>query len=461
MDTVAPMVTLSTPVGSTTNTKPVFSGTAGTAPGDSSRVKVTVFSGSGTSGSPRRTLTATVVGSRWSVAPTQSLANGTYTARAAQSDHAGNIGVSAPRTFTVAAQGGGTTYSVGGTVSGLSGTVVLQDNGGDALSVSANGAFTFATQLATGAAYSVTVKTNPSGETCSVSSGTGTVGSANVTNVAVTCATNTYSVGGSVSGLSGTVVLQDNGGDALSVSSNGAFTFATKLATGAGYNVTVETNPSGQTCSVSSGTGTVGSANVTNVAVTCATNTHSVGGTVSGLSGTVVLQDNGGDALSVSANGAFTFATQLATGAAYSVTVKTNPSGQTCSVSSGTGTVGSANVTNVAVTCATNTYSVGGSVSGLSGTVVLQDNGGDALSVSSNGAFTFATKLATGAGYNVTVKTNPSGQTCSVSSGTGTVGSANVTNVAVTCARRPVHAADSVHGYRRERCCVLQLHVRR
>ena len=37
-----------------------------------------------------------------------------------------------------------TTYSVGGTVSGLSGTVVLQDNGGDDLSVSASGAFTFA-----------------------------------------------------------------------------------------------------------------------------------------------------------------------------------------------------------------------------------------------------------------------------------------------------------------------------
>ncbi len=39
------------------------------------------------------------------------------------------------------------TYSVGGSVSGLAGTVVLRDNGGDDLSVSANGPFTFATQL--------------------------------------------------------------------------------------------------------------------------------------------------------------------------------------------------------------------------------------------------------------------------------------------------------------------------
>ena len=79
------------------------------------------------------------------------------------------------------------------------------------------------------------------------------------------------------------------------------------------------------------------------------------------------------------------------------------------------------------------TYAVGGSVSGLSGTVVLQDNGGDDLSVSANGPFSFATKLAVGAAYAVTVKTNPSGQSCSVANGSGTIGSADVSNVAVTC----------------------------
>ena len=84
---------------------------------------------------------------------------------------------------------------------------------------------------------------------------------------------------------------------------------------------------------------------------------------MSGLSGTVVLQDNGGDNLSVSANGSFTFATSLAAGTAYSVTVKTNPSGQTCTVTSGSGTVGTANVTNVAVSCANvPKYTVGGTV---------------------------------------------------------------------------------------------------
>ncbi len=162
--------------------------------------------------------------------------------------------------------------------------------------------------------------------------------------------------------------------------------------------------------------------------------TYSVGGSVAGLTGTVVLQDNGGDDLSVSANGSFTFATKVASGAAYAVTVKTNPAGQTCTVSNGSGTVGSANVTNVAVSCTTTpTYSIGGSVTGLAGTVVLQDNGGDDLSMSADGPFTFATPLASGSVYVVTVKSNPTGQSCTVSGGSGTVASANVTSVAVAC----------------------------
>ena len=85
---------------------------------------------------------------------------------------------------------GSAAYSVGGTVSGLSGTVVLQDNGGDNLPVTGNGPFTFATSLAGGTAYAVTVKTSPTGQTCTVSNGTGTIGAANISNVTVTCTNN-------------------------------------------------------------------------------------------------------------------------------------------------------------------------------------------------------------------------------------------------------------------------------
>ena len=103
VDTVAPVVTLSRPASgsATNNTRPAFSGVAGTAPGDSSGITVNVFAGRSTSGLPVQTLTATVTGGRWSVAPTRPLAHGTYTAQAQRSDSAGNAGVSMPSTFTI------------------------------------------------------------------------------------------------------------------------------------------------------------------------------------------------------------------------------------------------------------------------------------------------------------------------------------------------------------------------
>lgn len=170
----------------------------------------------------------------------------------------------------------------------------------------------------------------------------------------------TYTVGGNVSGLSGgAVVLSLNGQESLPVSAAGSFTFATKIATGGSYTVTVKTQPSQppQTCTVMSGTGTVASANVSNVSVACSKNAFPIGGTVTGLSGTpVVLQNNGGDDLTVNADGTFTFQTPVASGATYAVTVKTQPlQGTTklCTVTQDTGTVSSGAVTSVTVNCAT------------------------------------------------------------------------------------------------------------
>src|SRR5436309_546234 len=353
--------------------------------------------------------------------------------------------------------GGGTgpasSFAIGGTTSGLSGTVVLQNNGGDNLTISVNGGFTFAAALTNSSPYAVTVLAQPAGQICSVANGSGTVAEANITNVAVTCAANTFTVGGTISGLSGTVVLQNNGGDNLTISVNGGFAFAAALANASPYAVTVFAQPAGQTCTVANGSGTVAGANVTNVTVTCAANTFSVGGTVSGLIGTgLVLQDNGGDNLPVSANSTFTFSTAIASGAAYSVTVLTQPTNpsQSCTVTNGSGTVASTNVTNVAVACTTDTHTIGGSVSGLSGTgLVLRNNGGDSLPVSANGTFTFSTAIASGAAYSVTVLTQPTNpsQSCTVTNGSGTVGSANVTNVSISCTTNTFTVGGTVSGH--------------
>jgi hypothetical protein len=252
----------------------------------------------------------------------------------------------------------------------------------------------------------------------------------------------TFTVGGSVSGLAGSgLVLQNNGGNDLPVAASGNFTFATALAGGVAFNVTVKTQPLSptQTCVVANAAGTIGSANVTNVAVTCTTNTYSIGGSVTGLTGAgLVLQDNAGNDLTVAAGSStFTFSTPVASGGNYAVTVKTQPTAplQTCAVTAATGSVVSTNVTNVAVTCTTKTYTVGGSITGLTASgLVLQDNSGDDLTVAATStSFTFATAVASGAAYHVTVKTQPAGQTCAVAAGSGTVGSAPVSNVAVTC----------------------------
>jgi 6-phosphogluconolactonase (cycloisomerase 2 family) len=97
----------------------------------------------------------------------------------------------------------GYTYTVAGTVSGLAGSgLVLQNNGGDDKSISADGYFTFATPLTDGASYNITVKSpgpvNPT-QTCRVvSNGTGTIISAPVVNVVVSCMTSPTAIAFSV-----------------------------------------------------------------------------------------------------------------------------------------------------------------------------------------------------------------------------------------------------------------------
>jgi hypothetical protein len=339
-------------------------------------------------------------------------------------------------------------FALGGTVSGLSGSgLTLSSSGLPNLSVAAGAtSFTFATRLESGGAYAVAVAAQPTGpsQTCSVTRGSGTVGAADVGNVAVTCTTNTYRIRGTVSGLAGSgLVLLDNGGDALHVAADGSFAFSTPVASGARYAVTVGIQPAGpsQTCTVTGGSGTVAAADVSGVTVTCVTNRFLVRPTVTGLAGSgLVLRNNGGDPLDVWWNGTFSFATALLPGSPYAVTVATQPTSpwQTCTVTGGTGTVGDADVSGVAVGCATNTYRIGGTVTGLTGSgLVLRDNGGDALTVSANGAFTFPTRVASGSTYAVTVRTQPAGQVCSVSSGSGTVAGSDVGGVTVFCGDPP------------------------
>ena len=85
-----------------------------------------------------------------------------------------------------------------------------------------------------------------------------------------------YSVGGTVTGLNGTLVLQNNGGNSVNITGNGSFTFSTRLADGAAYYVTVSNQPRNQTCEVQKGSGTIRSVNITDIQVVCTNNTGGV-----------------------------------------------------------------------------------------------------------------------------------------------------------------------------------------
>ncbi len=168
---------------------------------------------------------------------------------------------------------------------------------------------------------------------------------------------------------------------------------------------------------------------------------HKIGGTARGLVGTGLVLHCGDDDLPVATSGSFTFPTEVEEGKEYRVTVKTQPSAaETCSVAPQSGTMGKSDVA-VTVTCSSssNTFTVGGTVTGVTTRgLVLQNNMGADLAVPAAAtSFTFPEHVADGSEYSVTVKTPAGGANCDVASGSGTIQSANVTSVVVTCTPGP------------------------
>jgi PKD domain len=103
INTTPPAVTIDTPASgsSSTNTSQVIAGAAGTASHDLAEITVQLYAGPNIgSQAPLEGLSVEASGGRWS-ATFGGLSPGTYTAQAEQQDDAGNLGTSAPVTFTV------------------------------------------------------------------------------------------------------------------------------------------------------------------------------------------------------------------------------------------------------------------------------------------------------------------------------------------------------------------------
>jgi len=254
-----------------------------------------------------------------------------------------------------------------------------------------------------------------------------------------------FSIGGTVTGLTGTAVIENSNGDSKSVTDNGIFAFDIGITNGSDYLVTIQSQPIDQLCSVTNEMGIVNGADVTNIEVTCihTVPTYSIGGTVNGLTGTLVIKNNNGDSKNITVNGEFSFDTEVVDTTDYLVTIENQPDNQICSVINESGTVAGSDVISIEVACVS-TYAIGGTVTGLTGTLVINNSNGDSESITDNGVFAFDTRVINSTDYLVTITSQPNNQECSLTNETGTVNGANVVDVQVICLSPPgwVHPAD-------------------
>jgi hypothetical protein len=170
------------------------------------------------------------------------------------------------------------TYSVGGSVSGLQSQGLSLSNDLDGQIISqfdtSCGPWTFPNKVVDGTSWRLSIKSQPSDAECVIMAGsTGSVKGKDASAIRIAC-TVKYTIGGRVSGLAGTdpVVLLNgaNGGrDTVSVSANGNFAFPTAVPANTPYQVTVQTQPRGQICTVVDGTGTVTNAPISSIVVGC------------------------------------------------------------------------------------------------------------------------------------------------------------------------------------------------
>ena len=206
----------------------------------------------------------------------------------------------------VACGGGTSSYTVGGTVIGLQyGPLVLVSNGMEVAiepqkDASGNfvASYTFPKQLDYGEAYNVTLKTTgtdaagnpiyqyPPHQVCGPSSDrnsrtSDTAGRLSAINASFVCELASHPIGGTIEGLAadGLILTNGSGGGTLALTKDATtgaypttFLFSVPVVYDQTFGVTVLAQPSGQTCTVANGAGTMKDVAVTAIQVKCSTN---------------------------------------------------------------------------------------------------------------------------------------------------------------------------------------------
>lgn len=288
------------------------------------------------------------------------------------------------------------TKPLGGTIRMLTGSsLVLQNNGDETITIPVGSTnFNFTETLQVGSTYNISVKTQPidPAQICTVANASGTVG-ATPSNIIVSCA-------GPVSGLAYTDVTgvspqQAITSNAITISGLGVDIVATVtvdsnttiIKNGSAVSESSTTVVDGDTVAMrvtSLGYGMTKTSSIT-IASSSATwrvVTKPLNGTITGLSGSgLVLQVNGGNDITVPAgSSSFSFNSQIANGATYTISVSTQPNTplQYCAVTNSSGTVGSSS-SEVMINCTSSVelaYVADGGSNNVSSFVLATDKAG-------------------------------------------------------------------------------------
>lgn len=311
---------------------------------------------------------------------------------------------------------------------------VLNSFTGDDVVVTSNGLMTMPTYLQNGRNYAITLSDTPTNPnyTCQVFDGTGFLQGSDI-SIDVKCNIDMHQLNGTISGLGGAgLVLQNNGGQSIALSSS-ATSFQFPLQPdGSDYFISVANQPNGQFCSVNGGWGSISGADVSNVQVICHQNRHAIKGSISGLLTTLQLinQDTGETISLTNSNSDFVFQDQ-AENSYYHISVSVSPSNpsQTCSFTGSAQGIIQGDVF-LELVCVVDSFRVRAKVYNMSmdslgnltpfSGLVVQNNGGNDLAVNNGGVisqdFYFPFQLDE-TSYAITVLTQPMGFNCRATDG--------------------------------------------
>ncbi len=275
----------------------------------------------------------------------------------------------------------------------------------------------------------------------------GNPGPGHITTQTVSCTTRSFDLKASIQGLTNPGLVLDVNGSTVTVKAGTSSMVLDHLDSGTVFNVSVDTQPIGQSCSLLSAAGTIGNADHT-VLLQCVGTGLAIGGAVAGLDGTGLTVQLVGSSTALETvvvnNGstAYIFSTTATAGDSYQIKISGQPTSnwQECVFSAtGTDTITIGPLTGSSldngITCTTRTFPVNVSVTGLTlpgnmFTLVL--NGEHTVDVSADGLYSFPA-IPSGTDYTIRIQSFKSGYYCELTGShvsgqfTGSVTNASIT----------------------------------